>query len=261
MRLDKRRDGGMGASNRVLIVSFHDVTPLTYKAFAAFADNLAAMGVSSLTWLVVPLWYGRVFLTPESPCAQWLRKRQASGDAMVLHGLTHQKKGRPLGESFKHFFIRRVYTAEESEFLHLSENILRQKICLAKTIVEKAGIRPVGFVAPGWIFPPERQGILKEMGFRLTESYGRIYGLQTNRSVRVPVITASTRTSWRSLLSRAIVPALERLSSNAAVVRVAIHPADLKDPTMRRLWLGLIEKLRRRRQVHTLSSWAATVGL
>ena len=261
MRLEKRNKGGMGSWNRALLVSFHDVTPLTYKAFAAFAKDLAAMGVSALTWLVVPLWHGRVLLTPESPCALWLQKRQARGDAMILHGLTHEKRGRPSGESFKDLFIRRVYTARESEFLHCNENILRQKIHLGTAILENAGIRPEGFVAPGWIFPSRCRGILKEMGFRLTESYGRIHGLQTNRSVRAPVITASSRTPWRTFLSRAMMPAWGRLCGDAEVVRAAIHPADLEIPSMRHLWLGVIEKLRRRREPLTLSSWAATVGL
>lgn len=251
----------MESSHKVLIVSFHDVTPLTYKAYAVFAESLAALGILSLTWLVVPLWHGRVLLRPQSPCAHWLRTRQANGDDMVLHGLTHRRAGRPLRESFRHFFIRRVYTAKESEFLDLREDMVRRKIHLAKAILDKAGIRPVGFVAPGWIFPPGRREVLKEMGFRLTESYGRIYGVQTNRNVTAPVITASSRTLWRTLLSRAVVPALGRLYGDAAVVRVAIHPADLEDPAMRRLWLGFIEKLLRRREPRTLSSWAASVGL
>ncbi len=261
MRPEKKNDGGMESSHKVLIVSFHDVTPLTYKAYAVFAESLAAMGILSLTWLVVPLWHGRVLLTPQSPCAHWLRTRQAHGDTMILHGLTHRKTGRPLGESFKNFIIRRVYTARESEFLHLREDILRRKIRLGKAILEGAGIGPTGFIAPGWIFPPDRHGILKEMGFLLTETYGHIHGVQTNRSVRAPVITASSRTMWRTLLSRAVVPALGRLYGDAAVVRVAIHPADLEDPAMRRLWLGFIEKLLRRREPRTLSSWAASVGL
>ncbi|MEJ5363808.1 MAG: DUF2334 domain-containing protein [Desulfosoma sp.] len=251
----------MGSSNKALIVSFHDVTPVTYNAFSAFAEELAAVGVFSLTWLIVPLWHGHLLLPPESPCAQYLRTRQAHGDTMILHGLTHRKTGRPLGESFKNFIIRRVYTARESEFLHLREDILRRKIRLGKAILEGAGIGPTGFIAPGWIFPPDGHGILKEMGFLLTETYGHIHGVQTNRSVRAPVITASSRALWRTVLSRALVPALRHLYSDAVVVRVAIHPADLHDSAMRRLWLEVIGKLLGRREPRTLSSWAASVGL
>lgn len=251
-------------SKKALIVSFHDVTPWTYEACAAFAEELMSVGVAAFTWLVVPLWHGRIRLTPNSPCAQWLRYRQSCGDDMVVHGLTHQGDGSKAAgamESFRHLFIRRVYTAMESEFLDLEEPILRQRIQWAKCIVEQAGIYPVGFIAPAWVFPRHRYGILKEMGFRLTESYGRIHVLREGRSFRAPVVTASSRTPWRAFLSRWVVPVLGRLWGEAPVMRVAIHPADLKDLRIRLLMRAVAQRMRHGRDFHTLSSWAATVGL
>ncbi len=251
-------------SKKALIVSFHDVTPWSYEACAAFAKELMAVGVTAFTWLVVPLWHGRIRLTPDSPCAQWLRQRQSCGDDMVVHGLTHRWNGSQAStamESFRSFFVRRVYTAMESEFLDLEPSALRERIRCAKSIVEKAGIRPVGFIAPGWVFPRHRYKVLKEMGFRLTESYGCIHALQGGRCFRAPVLSASSRTRWRAFLSRCVVPVLGRVWCEAPVVRVAIHPADLKDLRMRLLMRAVTQRVRRGRDPHTLTSWAATVGL
>lgn len=256
-----------GASNfpgKALIVSFHDVTPLTYEAFASWAKHLESVGVARLTWFVVPFWHGKIRLRPESACAQWLRRRQSCGDDMILHGLTHQwDKSTAFGvrASCKSLFIRRVYTAMESEFLDLEPTVLRQRIRRARSLLEDAGIRPVGFVAPAWIFPRDQHSFLGQVGFRLTESYKRIHALHAPRSFHSPVLTASARAPWRVFLSRCVVPALERLWAEAPVVRVAIHPADLEHPPVRHLMYSVVQRLRRVREPHTLSSWAATVGL
>lgn len=257
-------EGAANFAEKALIVSFHDVTPLTYEAFASWAKNLESLGIARFTWFVVPYWHGKIRLRPESACAQWLRRRQSRGDDIILHGFTHQwdeSQARRVKMSYKSFFIRRIYTAMESEFLDLEANALRQRIRQAKSLVEEAGIHPVGFVAPAWIFPRDQHSLLGQMGFGLTETYTRIHALHTSRSFHSPVLTASARTPWRIILSRYVVPALERLWAEAPVVRVAIHPADLEHPPVRQMMYAIVQKLRWVREPHTLSSWAATVGL
>lgn len=250
-----------GPNQKGFILSFHDVAPHTFRAFAEFAEVLETEGVSCFTWLIVPLWHGRYLITPQSPCAVYLRGRQSRGDALVSHGLTHRWERSKKPRSAKDLFTARCYTSRESEFLGVGKDELRRRVEKSRDLLEEAGLHASGFVAPAWIFPPSGYEVLKSLGFAVTESYTKIYSLQNDQKIRAPVVTASSRTRLRAFLSRFVMPALEGLYAGVSILRVAIHPADLDHPAIRRLILRLVRKLCRQRQPHTLLSWLKPVVL
>ncbi len=243
-----------------LIIAFHDVAPHSYEAFKAFAGDLECLGIDRFTWLVVPWWHGQSKLKAKSQCAQYLRRRASQGDALIAHGLTHRWEITTTRVSLKDLFIGRVYTDCESEFLGLQEAPLRDRVLLSRILLAQAELPVSGFVAPAWILPPWGLRVVREAGFSVTETYQHLYFLKDGRRCRAPVLTTSSRTTLRVFLSRFLVPALSRVFRESAVVRLAIHPADLEEPVVRNLIRSLAVNLCTHRQLYTLASWAEAIS-
>ena len=103
----------------------------------------------------------------------------------------------------------------------------RRRIEEGERVLEAAGLRIDGFVAPAWSMPPSLLPLLAARGYRFTEDHLRVYDPRARRSRASVVLNWATRTPGRLISSvgwcraaryaRAVVPA-----------RIAIHPADMR---------------------------------
>jgi predicted deacetylase len=222
-----------GVSAPKLVISLHDATPFHLermrKAEAVFRD----MGISKLTYLLVPEYHGSYPSAGHAEFAGFCRGPRPFAVEWHLHGYRHletpPQRRAPGGrlDGWK----RRFMTAGEGEFLALDSGTQRRKLAAGREAFRVClGSDPIGFVAPAWLFNASLPPLLREMGFRFTEDHRRIYRLDTGAQLDSPVITWATRTFLRKYGSLIVCPVLARLWAKAPVLRVAVHPFDFDHP-------------------------------
>lgn len=182
--------------------------------------------------LVVPNYWGSAPLVPGSAFAGRLREHAATGTEMFVHGFFHRD-----GRQHRHWITRlkaQHLTAGEGEFLGLTENECRRRMDDARELIEEIiDARVAGFVAPAWLYGEGAIAALARSGFELAEDHWRVWCPTSNKTLaRSPVITWASRSPGRIASSLAAVPVLEVTLRFAPVVRVAVHPGDIREPAL-----------------------------
>ncbi len=90
-----------------LVVSVHDVAPMTRPAIEKILADLRAAGVRVTSLLVVPDYHHRGKSVDDASFASWLRELQADGHEIVIHGYFHERPRRKSELSLR-FFVSRV---------------------------------------------------------------------------------------------------------------------------------------------------------
>ncbi len=118
----------MPGAQRQLLVSIHDVTPAHDGRIERILDLLAELGVGRYALLVVPNWHGGWPLERHPEFVEGLRRQQADGAEIFLHGLRHDEEG------MKRSLVQRLRavgrTNREGEFLILSPTEAARRIDL-----------------------------------------------------------------------------------------------------------------------------------
>src|SRR5687768_8100595 len=109
----------MQTSHPALIVSIHDVSPLTREAVAEMLGDLDAIGIRKTSLLVIPNHHHKAPILEDDGFCRWLRETEAKGHEIVLHGYYHQRP-KSEGEWTKNL-VTEHYTAGEGEFYDLAE--------------------------------------------------------------------------------------------------------------------------------------------
>lgn len=218
------------AAAGALQVAVHDVAPRWLAEVRVLRELLGGWGVSRVTHLVVPHFHRGVRLADDGATVAWLRDRATAGDELALHGYHHVQATSPTGWTGR---VRaRLWTAGEGECLApaapLRELLSRGRDELARCL----GVAPIGFVAPAWLEPPGLGALLSELGFAWHETSFSIEALPSRRRLLAPVVGFATRTRARELASVAwagvVLPVA--LARRRPLVRIAVHPADLRSP-------------------------------
>ncbi|MBE3588514.1 MAG: polysaccharide deacetylase family protein [Thermoanaerobacteraceae bacterium] len=247
-----------------LNVSIHDVTPVFALEIKCLLDFIRRLGVYRGTILVVPDFHGSAPLEPGTPFAAWLRSLAGEGWEMVLHGLTHQEparreqtgRGGPL-----QYLVSRWYTSGEGEFYRLSGKAARERIERGLAILKGCGIAPAGFIAPAWLLSRESRAVLKDFrDFAFTTTLTGIHHLQSGSFYAVPAVTFSSRSSGRVFLSRLVVPLLAGLAGRRDMVRLVLHPADARQPSILRMAGHLCRSLLLSRRQVTIGEYLQLSG-
>src|SRR5437870_4861393 len=97
-----------GAARNSLIVSVHDVAPVTQDAVQAILAQLAKAGVTTCSLLVVPDYHHNHPIFEDHAFLSWLRQLQAQGHEIVIHGYFHKRPAAP-NESLRDRVITRFY--------------------------------------------------------------------------------------------------------------------------------------------------------
>lgn len=232
--------------SRQLLVSVHDVTPAHERQIRRVFDLLAEFGVRRYALFVVPNWHGAWPLDRYPEFAEELRRRQAAGAEIFLHGLRHDEVG--LKRSFVQQIRAAGRTAREGEFLSLSPRDAAQRIDQGLEMLHACGLRPVGFVPPAWL---QRQGtlqILRERNLAITEGPWAITDTSSGRRVRAPAVEWSTLNAWRRAAGVVIAAVRRQVERPRRLIRLAIHPSDITVPYVARSVEVTLEALLRTRE-------------
>jgi predicted deacetylase len=229
-------------SPRRLCVSLHDVAPATLDDCAntrAFLDELCPGPVALL---VVPDYHGLGRADRDSRFATFIESRILRGDEIVLHGYRHLDEAPP-ARGLREWLTRRVYTDSEGEFSRLDFDAARTRILRGLVVLRSAGWHPAGFVAPAWLMSAPALSALERTPLRYCATRDAVVALQSDYCVPAPSLVISTRSAWRRALSPVWNDALLARHASSRILRVALHPADLRYPAMEQLWRRLFAQL------------------
>ena len=215
-----------------LLLSIHDVSPLTLSECEQAVALLAELGVgaSSLTVLAIPNHEGSAPIDAHPPTIEFLRRLDEGGARLVMHGLTHRMRGRawtPLG-----FFRAHLFARGQGEFHTSDAEEANRMLDEGAAILRRAGLARAAdsFVPPAWLLSPAARAVVAERGFDFYELFNGIIH-HGNRYARRVI-------GWGSLsaveaVATSIFADLQSATSNVDV-RVAIHPADMRRPGQKR---------------------------
>lgn len=232
--------------SQLLLASIHDVSPRFEGEVDRLLDLLRPYVGQRLAMLVVPNHWGDAPIVPGSPFAARLRGWSEAGVEMFLHGFTHRDDSRHENKSAR--LRARVMTAGEGEFLGLSSAEAARRIAEGRALIEGITGRPIpGFIAPAWLYGEGAHRALHESGIQLAEDHFRVWSPATGRRLaRGPVITWASRTRFRLASSLAAAAALRNAPLD--VLRIGVHPPDVRHPALvRSIEKTMRQAVRRRR--------------
>lgn len=275
-----------------LCVSIHDVAPATWDDCARLADAIRDVAGIPLTWLVVPHYHrgGGELARMEAG----LERALAAGDELALHGLTHLDTA-PRGRGMAERFLRGTYS-HEGEFAALDAGEAARRIQLGLDWFAARGWPVHGFVPPAWLMGEGSWQALRTFDFAYTTTFQRFYLLAPmhGRAVqggaaqgaaagapsplsRTPTQPPSQPTSHppsqpTSLLSPSLVYAARNRSGRLAsplladalafalarqpLIRLGLHPPDVRHPRLLRHAQATLERLLPARTAVTKAAFA-----
>jgi predicted deacetylase len=209
------------SATRQLVVSVHDVAPSTRAQVERMLDQLAALGVTRRSLLVIPNFRGASPIDRDEPFCAWLRARSGTGDEIVLHGYEHIAVGAP--RTARERFKNRWLTQSEGEFLTLDYGAALARIARGAAMLKRANLEAHGFVAPAWLITPGGLRAALESGFEYSNSYASLIDLARQRSYTVPSLVFGPG-HLNEDLGVALQRYVSRVMARCPRVRVVLHP-------------------------------------
>jgi predicted deacetylase len=229
------------AAPPALLVSLHDVSPLTVEDCRRAVDMLSGLGVSAadLTVFVIPHHEGVTTIDAHAPTVDFLRGLADAGACLAMHGLTHRMPGRafsPVGIIRAHVFARgqgELYKSDAAD--------TQRRLDEGAALLRRAGLDVAtrAFVPPAWQLSRAARAVVERAGFEFYEMFGGIVQAGALRARRLigwgslnPVEALATAI-WANLQSR----------RRPADTRLAIHPADMRRPAQARAVSRALQRL------------------
>ena len=239
---------------RALVVSLHDVSPRTREACVRAVAELGALGVHRTSLLVIPDHHHAGHFRSDPVLCVWLGKLARQGHEIVIHGYRHQRARReregPLAK-----LTTRVYTADEGEFYALDREAARALVHRAREDFRAAHLDPRGFIAPAWLLSRAAEKALCDVEIEYTTRLGSVVDLQRKRRHRSQSLVWSVRSAWRRQVSRAWNGMLFRALAANPLLRISIHPVDLRHAQIWRQIRGLVTRALADREPLTYHAW------
>jgi predicted deacetylase len=219
-------------SRRALVVSVHDVSPLTRDSVDSILGDLAGWGVSRVSLLVIPDHHCRGNIAADPAFGAWLRGLVAAGHEAVLHGYAHQRERRAHESASTRFFTR-FYTAGEGEFFDIAYNDARALLSRGRdALTQCAGVSPAGFIAPAWLLSAGGEEAARNLGFEYTTRLKSVSDLASRRVHRSQSLCWSVRSRWRRVVSLGWNRLLFQALRPNPLLRLSIHPPDIGHPAI-----------------------------
>ncbi len=243
----------MQTSRPVLVVSLHDVSPLTHGRVGDMLADLAGIGVERTSLLVIPNHHHKAPILEDAGFCSWLRETADRGHEVVLHGYYHKRPHR--GGEWSQSFVTEFYTAGEGEFYDLSEMEARRLLEKGLTEFQTAGFFPKGFIAPAWLLGEKAECAVKDAGFDYTTRLKNFKDLKTGRVDDSQSLVWSVRAAWRRMASLWWNAALARRLRHVPLLRFGLHPPDWEHPAIKRQILQLLRTALAGREAITYEDW------
>ena len=220
---------------RSLVVSLHDVSPLTRPVFEPMLAELRALGVERCSLLVIPDHHHRGHMLADPGFCRWLEKLARQGHELVAHGYYHQRAPRP-AETWRQRWMTRVYTQGEGEFYDLSRD--EAAGLLARAMADFAKLDappPTGFIAPAWLLSAPAKEAVRAAGFRYTTFLTGVEDLAAGGGegfIPARSLVWSPRNRWRRVCSVVYNAGLARWLGDAPLMRLGLHPPDYRHASL-----------------------------
>jgi len=237
------------AAGRFQSVVLHDVAPSTWPAYRSFVEAIDRVGPMPLTLLVVPDFHHEGSIVGDHAFRAAMDARVARGDELVLHGFHHADEAPP-PRTPRDVFMRRIYT-HEGEFQAIDAADARDRIAKGLAAFRACGWEPEGFVAPAWLLNAASKAEVAAAGFAYTSDPQGLIRLPGWQHVPAPSLVWSARSGWRRALSRAWNERRRRMHADAALIRLGLHPVDMRYPGVVRWWLDTATALGASRETVT----------
>ena len=186
-----------------LVVSLHDVSPVTQTLCENILAQLKDLGVRQTSLLIIPNHHGKAPITRDASFRSWLARKVDLDHEPVLHGYFHQRQ-RQRVDSFFSKLTTEIYTAGEGEFFDLSTKEASDKLQRGLEDLAFLPRRVTGFIAPAWLLSAGAEEAVDKLGFRYTTRLSgvRIFGRSGEIGSRS--LVWSTRAKWRAVMSLAM---------------------------------------------------------
>ena len=224
-------------------VSIHDVSPAWEPEVDVALETAHAHGVKPAL-LVVPNFHGRAPLQEHPKFLEKLRRLEADGHEIYLHGFFHEARKTTddpsLAKRARHVFAQQVVSGGEAEFSDVTRAEAVERLDEGERILREAGLTIRGFIAPAWSMPSWVLPMLGERGYGFTEDHVRVYDPAKKKSRASLVLNFASRTPGR-LLSSVAWCRIARPARRVVPARIAIHPADMRYQLLRDETHSLLE--------------------
>lgn len=224
----------------VLLV-LHDVAPSTWADYQPFVAAVDAMGHVPMTWLVVPDFHRRNALQAHPSFRRMLDERVARGDELALHGYFHDDL-EPGPTTPRDWFMRRIYT-HEGEFYGLPPETALARLRAGIELFQRYDWPLHGFVAPAWLMSDGTRQALRQLPLSYTSDPQYLYHLPDFTAINAPGLVWSARSAWRRGLSKIVSEQRQQRWRQAPVIRLGLHPVDMRHRFSRDYWLHTLERL------------------
>lgn len=226
---------------KAVCLVLHDVAPSTWADYQPFVEAVDALGDVPMTWLVVPDFHRHDALDANPAFRRVLDARVARGDELALHGYYHDDQ-EPMPNNPRDWFMRRVYT-HEGEFYRLSREAALDRLHAGLDMFQRCDWPVHGFVAPAWLMSDGTRHALRELPLSYTSDPQHLYRLPDFSAIDAPGLVWSARSAWRRGLSKIVSDQREQRWREASVIRLGLHPVDMRHRFSRDYWLHTLQRL------------------
>lgn len=229
----------MNASSLLLVL--HDVAPQTWDDYQPFVEAIDALGEVPMTWLVVPNYHKHNDLEAHPGFRRLLSSRIDRGDELALHGYFHcDEEAAP--HNPRDWFMRRIYT-HEGEFYSLSQQAALARLRAGIEVFQRYNWPLQGFVAPAWLMSEGTRQALRQLPLSYTSDPQHLYRLPDFTAIDAPGLVWSARSAWRRGVSKLVSDQREQRWRQAPVIRLGLHPVDMRHEFSRTYWLNTLKRL------------------
>lgn len=226
---------------KAVCLVLHDVAPSTWADYQPFVEAVDALGDVPMTWLVVPDFHRHDALDANPAFRRVLDARVARGDELALHGYYHDDQ-EPMPNTPRDWFMRRVYT-HEGEFYRLSREAALDRLHAGLDMFQRYDWPVHGFVAPAWLMSDGTRQALRELPLSYTSDPQHLYRLPDFSAIDAPGLVWSARSAWRRGLSKIVSDQREQRWRETSVIRLGLHPVDMRHRFSRDYWLHTLQRL------------------
>lgn len=241
---------------RALVVSIHDVSPLTLQPVKVMLNQLADLGANRCSLLVVPDHHRRGHFLENKEFCHWLIGQAREGHEVVIHGYYHSRERKP-GESPLQKLITRSYTAGEGEFYDIDEEAALSLVTKAQQEFGSLGLHPPGFIAPAWLLSENGEQALRKADIHYTTRLGNVVNLVDAATHASQSMVYSVRSGWRRAASLLWNSSLYRRLESNPLLRISIHPPDLDHAKIWRQITGYVALALESRAPMTYWEWVS----
>jgi uncharacterized protein len=247
-------------SRRGVAVAIHDVSPATLGECRELIGMLDEIGASPISLLVVPQFHYHANIDADEAFIAAMDARRARGDELILHGCFHLDDGPPPA-NVRGFLERRVATRSEGEFAALDQDAAAWRLARGIAMFRQQRWPLAGFVPPAWLLSEGARAAIAHCGqaFDYVTVRSGIYHLPSWRFEPTANLWYSPDTPLRRAISRLAIAHELRRSRSLPLLRVSLHPQDVRGAGVIAHWRALIADALATRTPVTKGQWVRGV--